>query len=205
MDCSRCRDALSARIDAEDPGVPTDQVDAHLRSCVRCREWLDRAEALDRTVRVRAADRVPDLVPDIVARVGTRATVPWWQPAWPWRVTLAVMGVVQVALGIPAVVIGSSGADHMAHELSAWGVALGAGFLYAAWRPARAAGMLPFVAALVAFLFVTTTRDVLAGNAGLADEVSHLFEAFGLFVLWMVARLARTPDASSWDHGLHPA
>jgi predicted anti-sigma-YlaC factor YlaD len=154
---------------------------------------------------VRAADRVPDLVPAIAARVDRVHAERWWQPAWPWRVTLAVVGVVQILQGLPAVVVGSAGADHMAHELGAWGVALGAGFLYAAWRPARAAGLLPFVGALVAFLVVTTTRDVLAGNAGLADELSHLFEAFGLFLLWTVARFGRSPDQPALRGSLHPA
>lgn len=204
MECTPFRDALSARLDGEDPGLPDAAVDHHLDGCPACRRWLQEVTELDRRVRIHPADQVPDLVPAVAATIGRTRRVPWWQPAWPWRATLAVMGAVQVVLGLPVVLAGSSTAGHLGHELGAWTVALGAGFLYAAWRPSKAAGLVPFVGALVAFLFVTTTRDVLAGRAGLVDEVSHLFEAFGFFVLWMVARLA-PPPAPRWRRGLHPA
>lgn len=204
MECTPFRDALSARLDGEDPGFPDAVVDDHLAGCAACRRWLDEVTALDRRVRVRPAEEVPDLVPAVVAATGRTRPAPSAQPAWPWRATLAAMGAIQVALGFPAVVVGTGGSGHLAHEMGAWTVALGAAFLYAAWRPSRAAGLVPFVAALVVFLVVTTTRDVLAGHAGLGDEVSHLFEAFGLFVLWMVARLA-PPPVARWRGRLHPA
>ena len=43
MRCTRFREAVSARIDGEDPGVPTGEVDAHLAECPDCRAWADAA------------------------------------------------------------------------------------------------------------------------------------------------------------------
>lgn len=193
---------MSAALDGEDPGLPQAEVTAHVRSCPTCARWHDQAVALDRRVRIRESDLVPDLVPAVAAQVRTAPDGSWWRPAWPWRVTLAVVGLLQVVQGIPAAAFGS---DHLANEMGAWSVALGAGLLYAAWRPARAAGLVPFVGALVAFLVLTTFRDVLAGNAGLADEASHLLEVFGLFLLCMVARLDRTEGRAVIAGELHPA
>jgi predicted anti-sigma-YlaC factor YlaD len=205
MDCAAFRDATSAHLDGEDPGFDPPLLDAHRRSCAACAAWQASAERLARQVRVRPADTVPDLVPAIAAQVATEQAAHWWEPAWPWRVTLVVVGLIQIVQGLPAVVFGAAGADHMAHELGAWGVALGAGFLYAAWRPNRAAGLVPFVGALVAFLVVTTTRDIIVGNAGWADELPHLFEAFGLFLLWSVARFAPSSGAAPITGRLRPA
>jgi predicted anti-sigma-YlaC factor YlaD len=39
MDCDRAREAISARIDGEDPGVPGDAIEAHLETCASCRGW----------------------------------------------------------------------------------------------------------------------------------------------------------------------
>jgi predicted anti-sigma-YlaC factor YlaD len=43
MRCTRFREAVSARIDGEDPGLPTRTIDAHLAECPDCRSWADAA------------------------------------------------------------------------------------------------------------------------------------------------------------------
>ena len=67
MDCDALREALSARLDGEDPGVDDAALDAHVAGCRACRAWAEDAAALHRLVRVRAADPVPDLTAAIRA------------------------------------------------------------------------------------------------------------------------------------------
>ena len=51
-ECDRAREAISARIDGEDPGLPDDALDAHLATCAACREWQQRAHAVTRRARL---------------------------------------------------------------------------------------------------------------------------------------------------------
>jgi len=45
MRCTRFREAISARLDGEDPGLPTEQLDAHLAGCPDCRSWAGAASS----------------------------------------------------------------------------------------------------------------------------------------------------------------
>ena len=62
--------------------------------------------------------------------------------------------VAQIAVAIPALVFGSDAGlpVHAARHIGSFDVALGVGFLYAAWKPSRIPGLLPVVVALVACL-----------------------------------------------------
>src|SRR6266852_4105175 len=70
MDCTRIRDAISARLDSEDPGVEHLVIDAHLDTCAGCRAFAVSAERLHRTSRLAPAPEVPDLTPAILAAIG---------------------------------------------------------------------------------------------------------------------------------------
>jgi predicted anti-sigma-YlaC factor YlaD len=52
MECYRAREAISARIDGEDPGVADDALQAHLADCPGCRAWQQRAHAVTRRARL---------------------------------------------------------------------------------------------------------------------------------------------------------
>ena len=52
MQCDRFREAISARIDGEDPGLPDGALDAHLEACADCRAWQQRAHAVTRRARL---------------------------------------------------------------------------------------------------------------------------------------------------------
>jgi predicted anti-sigma-YlaC factor YlaD len=67
VDCERAREAISALVDGEDPGVLLAAVDAHVDRCPGCRAWHDGVTALARRTRVAPADAVPDLTERIVA------------------------------------------------------------------------------------------------------------------------------------------
>jgi hypothetical protein len=140
---------------------------------------------------VKAADDVPDLSAAIVA--AAPAMAPSRLQAWmasPWRVGLVGVALVQLAIAVPALILESDPLPptHLAHELSAVDLALAVGFLAAAARPARAWGMLPLVAAVVACLFVTAGIDVADGRVAASGEVSHVLEVLGLLFLWRLAR-----------------
>src|SRR4029453_479975 len=66
MRCSICREAISARLDGEDPGVPAEAVDAHLGGCADCAAWAGEAAALAGAVGSTPRDPVP-LPPAVLA------------------------------------------------------------------------------------------------------------------------------------------
>ena len=67
MRCDRIHEALSARIDSEDPGLPAGELDAHLRVCADCRAWQQRAHVVTRRTRLGCAFLDHDLTPAVLA------------------------------------------------------------------------------------------------------------------------------------------
>ncbi len=199
MDCERIRLAISAGLDGEDPGVAPDVVTAHLAACAHCREFETRVGALHRQVRVTPAPEVPDLTPRILSAIG--ASDPTHDGRLDaWRVALAFIAVVQIAIAVPALLLGSDAGlpVHTARHLGSFSIALAVGFLFAAWRPSRVSGLFPVAAALVACLLVTSIIDLANGRASAAHELSHVTELLGLALLWLISRAShRTPT------GLH--
>ena len=196
MTCTRIRHAISARLDGEDPGLPPGDVDAHLQSCVGCREFAASAARLHRAARLAPAPDVPDLTPAILARMG-RAQDGGGEPdgSVTLRWILAALALVQIGVAVPALVLGSDAgaAVHTARHLGSFDVAVAVGFLFAARRPSRIPGLLPVVAALVACLVGSSLLDVLAGNTRALGEAHHATEFAGLAVVWLLSRAAPTP------------
>ena len=104
------------------------------------------------------------------------------------RIGLVVIALAELTLAVSPLVFGSDeGAPvHVAHEVGAWDVALAVGFLFAAWRPLRAVGLLPFVAALAAGLVGTAVLDVMNRRAVALVETTHLLELVGALLLWLL-------------------
>jgi len=199
MRCTRFREAISARLDGEDPGLPTEQLDAHLAGCPDCRSWAGAASSPALRALAAAEDPVvldpalvAQLVPPTAAAEPTRGRL---MSMVEWRVVLAVIGLAQVVLAWPGVFLDDGHASiHLAHELTAWDMGLAAGFLFVAWRPARAWGMLPLVAVLVAAMVVTSGVDLASGHALLGRESVHVLALAGLGCLWALARRAPRPS-----------
>jgi predicted anti-sigma-YlaC factor YlaD len=194
MRCSRFREAVSARLDGEDPGVPAGRVDAHLATCPECRDWAVAAGSLPALAEAPVERSAPD--PGVLAallaeaRPGRGALVSVRE----WRIALAVIAAVQLVTAWPGVLTGGHASAHIAHELTSWDIGLAVGFLFLAWRPSRAWGALPLVALLVACLTGASVLDLLSGAALLGRESVHLLEVAGLGCLWMLAR--RVPRSS---------
>ena len=103
---------------------------------------------------------------------------------------LVVIALVQIGVALPALLLGSDAAlpVHTARHLGSFDVALGVGFLFAAWKPERIPGILPIVAALVVCLLGTSLLDVLSGTTGASSETHHATDFAGLVVAWLLSR-----------------
>jgi predicted anti-sigma-YlaC factor YlaD len=196
MDCERFREALSARLDGEDPGIDAAVLDRHLTACSRCRHWNRDVAALNRAVRITAAEAIPDLTPDILAALGREAP-----PARRWRygdvvrVGLVLVAGLQLFLAGSDLFLSTERAEHVVHELGVFDLALAVGFLGAAWRPTRAYGMLPLLAALATGLAATAAVDTFEGRAVMVTEANHLLEIAGFSLVWLLTR--RSPYGSA--------
>jgi len=205
MRCDTIREALSARIDGEDPGLADDVVQEHLRTCRGCTTWADEVSTLHGMVRVREAEQVPDLTARILATgtpgpMARRAVLA--EPVSTARWALFVVALTQLVLAAPALLLGEdSGATvHVARELGSFDVALAVGLLVAAWQPARAWGLLPVVTALALVLGGTGVLDIVRGSTSSLGEAHHLLDLAGVALLWWVARQPETtiPRRARW-------
>jgi predicted anti-sigma-YlaC factor YlaD len=192
--CADVRELLSARLDGEVSTAESMVVDAHLETCLDCNAHADRLARLERSIRVRPAEPVPDLVASVIARSrpARLGRGGWLRPALAW------VAIVMLVQSVPALVLGeASGADtHLARHLGAFGAALAIGFAYAAWRPHRAFGMLPFTAALVATTIVSAVADAASGGREVLGESVHIVEIIGLVLLWVIAGAPGFPQRS---------
>lgn len=185
QDCSHQREILSASLDGEVTLGEEQQLRAHLAACEDCAAVAEGYARLTRQARLRTA--VP--VPDLAGRVLDRARPPrlgrggWMRPALAWvAVVIAVQGVGPLASA------SIEGVDtHSARHLGAFALALGVGLGYAAWRPHRAFGLLPFALALLATTLAATVLDLWSGRSTPIAESVHLVELVGLVLLWMIS------------------
>jgi predicted anti-sigma-YlaC factor YlaD len=194
IDCERYRLAISAGLDGEDAGLEGAGLERHLAGCAGCRRFAAEAADLQESVRVAAHEATPDLTRPILTAIGEEQRRPGLDPA-ALRAGLAAVGIVQLLVALPDLLSGIKGTPvHVARELGSFDLALAVGFLFAAWRPLRAYGMVPIVAALVAGLAVTTGIDVMEGRVVATTEVGHLLELMGLALLWALARVVTVSE-----------
>jgi copper transport protein len=203
MECDTVREALSARLDGEDTGLPEGPVDHHLEGCRACRAWSEELATLPRMVRVREAEAVPDLSAAIVAAhqpgpppprgAGLARRLPALGEAISGaRWALFIVALTKLVLAAPALLGQDPGATvHVAREIGSFDIALAVGLLVAACQPARAWGLLPLAASLAAVMAATAVLDVADGRISTVGEAHHLLDLAGVALLWMVAREAR--------------
>jgi predicted anti-sigma-YlaC factor YlaD len=199
MRCQQFQEALSARLDGEDPVVAPAELDRHVATCAACAAYAAGIGVVHRRSSVRPAETVPDLsarilaaLPDPLVPAPTAARTP--APAAPggshWsRWALLVVGLTQLVVSLPPMLFGedANAPVHVARELGAWDLALAAALLLVVARPRHASGLVPFAATLAVAMVGAAVVDLLSGRAGVAES-QHLLELSGLALLWVIAR-----------------
>lgn len=206
MTCDLARRAISARLDGEAGEVGAAEVDAHLLRCDACCDWQRRSHELTRKARLQPspAPRPAPALLDTVSRA-YQAAQPRWSPLTSARAALAVIALGQIAVTIPALILGQDHAApvHVAHEMGSLDAAVAVGLLVAVRRPARAMGMLTLVGAAALLLVATAIIDLATEHTFLLDEAPHLLVVAGWLLLRRLALLAppsldRPRSARQW-------
>ncbi|WP_148288737.1 hypothetical protein [Ilumatobacter nonamiensis] len=150
-----------------------------------------------RTLRVRRAEKIPDIATAALAR--SRDERRWaYQSA---RASLAVLAVVELVFALSGVVAGRDVSPiHDSQHLGAFGAAIAAAVLFAAWRPTRARGLMPIVITLSLAIPTFAVVDVFNDNLTMGGGIHHVVQMIGLALVWVVsqqpARSARPPTPS---------
>ncbi|GAA0521979.1 membrane protein [Paractinoplanes deccanensis] len=209
---------LSAQLDGEDDPADRPLVEQHLSGCAGCRQWLDRAAAVNRMTSTRMAP-APDLTEAILAALpaGEPRTRRW--PRIPIAaalfVALAAVGAVQLILGLDQIGGGVVGVHehtasdatpgHLWHESAAWNVAVGAGYLFIALRRVRPSGLVPMLTAFVGMLVLLSVNDLSGGRVDATRLVSHGFVIIGYLLIVTLSRIpggfASTPPGARAGKG----
>jgi RNA polymerase sigma-70 factor, ECF subfamily len=210
MRCEVAREALSARMDGEQPQVLAQQVDAHLESCRRCRAWLISAAAQTRRLTWADPGQGPDLTDKImaVARPSRR-----WLPgpgSRYWRGGLIGIGVFQVAIAAAQIIgidfgimsahgheamsgmqhmqHGAMAGAHLLHESTAWLLALGLAMIAAGIWTGAAVGVAAIAGTYFLALVYYVSIDAWNGQVTAARIASHIPVLAGLVFALLVAR-----------------
>jgi predicted anti-sigma-YlaC factor YlaD len=199
--CDQYREALSAELDGEPPGLPEDALTGHLTGCSDCREWFGRAARVTRLVRLAPAEPIPDLAPRVLAAlpVSTPGRRRVFAGA---RAALVVVAFLQALLAWSGALTGQDdmATGHVAHEVGAWNLALAVAFLMVATRPKAADALVAPVGVFVTVLAVVAASDAAAGDLALGRLLGHLLVGAGLVLLVTIGRTAPpqpgTPDRS---------
>ena len=193
MDCATAREAISATLDGEDPGVEAAALDAHVTTCADCATWQHEAAAVSRLVRIERAVETPDVTREVLERF-----VPPHKPApvdWP-RLALAFAAVSQFSIVVSLLFLPQplgrgmsiTPSSHMEHEAVAFNFAVGIALLWVATRPRRARSQLPVLLSFAAVLVMLSLLDVLHGNVGWYRLASHLPMLLGVVCTVLIGR-----------------
>jgi predicted anti-sigma-YlaC factor YlaD len=195
MDCSKFREALSARFDGEPLGVDEEDLDRHLQVCPSCRRFEAGLPVLARASRIAAAERIPDRTSAILAMArtptGTRLEL--------IRALLVGLGVLEVANGISSLMARSldGAAIHQSRELGAFAFGIGVALLVAVVRPRILSGLFPVLGVLALGSVITAGFDIASGQVSLTTELHHLIEVTSVLTIWLLSRVHPRPRPSS--------
>jgi predicted anti-sigma-YlaC factor YlaD len=200
MECDRAREAISARIDGEEPGLPAGVLGAHLAGCAACRDWQQRAHAVTRRARLGGAFLDHDLTSSVLAAVPPSAAERRQRSMrLVKRAGLIAAALAQMAITVPLLILGHDHAAgaHAAHELGSFDLALAIAFVVGAFRPALSAGLAWPCGIAAASLAGTAIADLIGGQTIGADEAQHLIAVAGAALLFWQARTGRAGSAGS--------
>ena len=184
-DCSPFQILISAQLDGETLNAENAALQQHTEECVECLALLTQLSVQHRRLRVHTAETTPDMALAVLAKahppkLGCRGWI---------RQALFTIGITELVLSLPALLFGedANAPVHIARHVGSLGVALSIALVYAAWRPTRAFGMMPFIAALGLCIVVSSVLDIATGRAAVLSESTHLVELGGMFLVWLLA------------------
>lgn len=180
MECDDTRELLSARLDSEATAAENLAADWHLDDCARCRGWWVTFEPSSRAMRVRSAPHMPDLVEAVLGQTSPRRR----RYSSAARVALAAIAGFELAAASADLV--ARPAEHATSHVAAMQLAVAIG--YAAWRPAKAPGMMVVAGLLAAAVLATGALDVYDARTPRLAESSHLVTLVGFALLWWLRR-----------------
>lgn len=182
VDCATAQAEISESIDI---GVPVSApVEQHLDECPACRRWQEAAHQLKRSTLRSVSDVAPDEV--TVPAMPRHFMLHRWM-----RVVLVWAGVLLVVWNVVGMFsAGSGSAIHFERHQAAFSVALGLAFMFVAWRPDRAYGMVPFAITFTFALSISAIIDLAHGASTFGRESEHLVELAGLGVLLVLGTAA---------------
>jgi predicted anti-sigma-YlaC factor YlaD len=192
MECDRAREAISAQIDGEDPGVPDRALEAHLAGCEACRSWQQRAHMMTRRARLGGPFLDRDLTGQVLAAIPPAPARRRLKLAV--RAALLAVALGQLAITVPLLILGHDhdAGTHAAHELGSFDLALAIAFAVGAIRPALSAGLAWPCGIAAGGLVGTAIVDLIGGQTIGADEAQHLIAAAGAVLLIWQARTSGT-------------
>lgn len=169
---------MSARQDGEH--VDHEVIETHLAGCADCRDWQERSHRLARASL--------GAVPEDEGVIFLAGQPPGLLLNRWLRIMLGWAGAILVVWNVAGVfdAAADSGAVHLARHQSAFAVALGVAFLFVAWRPDRAYGMVPFTVTFTIAVTIVAIVDLVMGSANASRESLHFLELAGLVMLWIL-------------------
>jgi len=75
VDCTECREALSARLDGEEDAAERVAIDVHLAPCATCRWFADEAARVTRLARTAVSTQEPEVTLELLFTVDGLARV----------------------------------------------------------------------------------------------------------------------------------
>ncbi len=194
MDCEIARDAMSALMDGEDPGVEPEVLEAHLQGCDRCRSWRLTAHELTRQVRLQPLQSDVAKPEELVRQLHEVFTASSRHDLLRFlRIGLLVVGLAQIAVTLPTLFTG--GSDY-AWDLLSLQVALAVGFWVCALRPSRASAFVLMMGTGSLMMVATAIVELARGRTDLLDEAPHVVTLVGWLLICFTSK--RVPsDAES--------
>lgn len=207
MDCDTAHEAISARIDGEDSGIPAGALATHLSGCAACRAWEQRAHMITRRARLGGPFLDHDLTTQVLAAAPSRPARRLRSLSR--RAALVAVAIAQLTITVPLLVLGHDhdAGMHAAHELGSFDLALAIAFSVGAIRPVLSAGLAWPCCIAAGGLVGTAILDLIGGQTFGADEAQHLIALVGaLLLLWQARTVGigtAGPElaATSWQAG----
>ncbi|CAB4781801.1 unannotated protein [freshwater metagenome] len=191
VDCGSAQEVLSADLDGQAGALEVRAAKLHRDSCGPCSAWFDDVSLLQRRVRVRSAESVPDLSGVILER-----SHPPRPGRGEWvRYSLVVVALTQLVIALPDLIARTEPGTtaHESRHIGAMAVALALGLLYTAKVPTRAYGILPLTAALAATMLGSAIFDGVRGTTPILGESVHVLELISFVLVWLLAGRPGTP------------